>query len=297
MRTILRHLRSQAVGYIALFISLGGVSYAAVELPKNRSNTGGVAFVAPQLPRNIVGSAQIKNQAVTGAKVKTGSLLASDFATGQLPQGPTGAQGPQGPQGGLGGIGPEGPAGQRGIQGPTGEAGPRGDTGPTGGGATGAPGATGPTGRGITGATGAPGPTGAEGRSTSVLSEVNASNVVIDEGLATVDKLKVSVPESSALFVFAEAQVNNETKGMGSAGCQLDLDGVEQAYRYITLSAPGSNPLEVTAGMITISDGVTVSAGDHTLSFACTGTFTRTLTSEVGEVPAGRGRLSAVGGY
>jgi hypothetical protein len=30
-----RHVRQQFIGYIALFIALGGVSYAAVALPKN----------------------------------------------------------------------------------------------------------------------------------------------------------------------------------------------------------------------------------------------------------------------
>lgn len=38
-----RHVRQQFVGYLALFVALGGVSYAAVALPKNS-----------------VGSAQIK---------------------------------------------------------------------------------------------------------------------------------------------------------------------------------------------------------------------------------------------
>src|SRR6266511_4295158 len=40
------------------------------------------------LPRNSVGAAQLKKAAVTGAKVKDGSLAAADFAAGQLPAGP-----------------------------------------------------------------------------------------------------------------------------------------------------------------------------------------------------------------
>jgi hypothetical protein len=67
---------------IAVFIALGGASYAATQLPKNS-----------------VGSNQIKKGAVTGAKVRSGSLLASDFKAGQLPQGPRGAEGPPGPKG------------------------------------------------------------------------------------------------------------------------------------------------------------------------------------------------------
>ena len=40
------------------------------------------------LPKNSVGAAQIKSAAVTGAKVKNGSLMAADFMSGQLPAGP-----------------------------------------------------------------------------------------------------------------------------------------------------------------------------------------------------------------
>ena len=39
------------------------------------------------LPKGSVGAAQLKPNAVTGPKVKNGSLTASDFATGQLPAG------------------------------------------------------------------------------------------------------------------------------------------------------------------------------------------------------------------
>lgn len=67
---------------IAVFIALGGASYAALKLPKNS-----------------VGSNQIKKGAVTGAKVRSGSLLASNFKAGQLPQGQRGSEGPQGPKG------------------------------------------------------------------------------------------------------------------------------------------------------------------------------------------------------
>jgi hypothetical protein len=48
---ILRHIRSQAVGYLALFIALGGVSYAAT-----------------QLPAGSVGAAQIRNHVLTPVK-------------------------------------------------------------------------------------------------------------------------------------------------------------------------------------------------------------------------------------
>lgn len=71
---------ANVVATLALFIALGGVSYAAVVLPANS-----------------VGTKQIKSGAVTGAKVKDKSLTAADFK-GSV-QGPAGAQGPQGPAG------------------------------------------------------------------------------------------------------------------------------------------------------------------------------------------------------
>jgi hypothetical protein len=75
------------------------------------------------LPKNSVGRSQLKKDAVSGLKVKDGSLIAADFEAGQLPAGPKGDQGDAGPQG------PAGPAGTKGDQGP---AGPKGDQGPAG---------------------------------------------------------------------------------------------------------------------------------------------------------------------
>jgi hypothetical protein len=74
--------------YLALFIALGGTSYAAASIP-----------------RHSVGTVQLKKGAVTSSKVRNGSLLARDFRNGALPRGPQGPQGPQGP------AGPAGPAG------------------------------------------------------------------------------------------------------------------------------------------------------------------------------------------
>jgi len=67
---------------MALFVALGGASYAAVKIPKNS-----------------VGNTQLRKDAVTSAKVKDRSLLATDFKTGQLPRGATGATGAAGASG------------------------------------------------------------------------------------------------------------------------------------------------------------------------------------------------------
>lgn len=91
---------------IALFVALGGSSYAALQLPKAS-----------------VGGRQLKPNAVTSPKVKPGSLLLSDFSRSQRAglrgaQGPRGAQGAQGPQGGQG---PQGVQGTQGLPGQPGE--------------------------------------------------------------------------------------------------------------------------------------------------------------------------------
>lgn len=73
---------AMVVACIALIVALGGTSYAAIKLPANS-----------------VGTKQLKKNAVTGAKVKNGSLAAGDFKASSLPRGPQGPQGPQGVQG------------------------------------------------------------------------------------------------------------------------------------------------------------------------------------------------------
>jgi hypothetical protein len=60
---------------------------------------GGTTLAATQLAKNSVGTKQLKNDAVTSAKVKDGSLLAGDFQAGQLPAGQTGPEGEKGAPG------------------------------------------------------------------------------------------------------------------------------------------------------------------------------------------------------
>lgn len=80
------------VAVFALVVATGGTSYAAVTLAKN-------SVLSQHIKNGAVKTADLKASAVTGAKVKNGSLAASDFAQGQLPTGPQGATGPAGPQG------------------------------------------------------------------------------------------------------------------------------------------------------------------------------------------------------
>src|SRR3954464_11747709 len=103
---------ANVVSSLALFIALGGVSWAAATLPANS-----------------VGKRQLKDNAVTGQKVANGSLRAADFARGALPAGPQGPAGPVGAAGPTGAVGPAGPAGAVGPVGPQGEPGAKGDKG------------------------------------------------------------------------------------------------------------------------------------------------------------------------
>jgi hypothetical protein len=62
---------------IAVFIALGGASYAALKLPKSSVGT-------KQLKKNSVTTAKIKNEAVTAAKVKKGTLTGTQVDASTL---------------------------------------------------------------------------------------------------------------------------------------------------------------------------------------------------------------------
>lgn len=62
---------------LALFIALGGASYASFKLPKNSVGPG-------QLKKSAVTKAKIKRDAVTGAKVKDQTLTGKDILDGTV---------------------------------------------------------------------------------------------------------------------------------------------------------------------------------------------------------------------
>jgi cytoskeletal protein RodZ len=59
------------ISLLALFVALGGTSYAAITLPKN-------SVGAKQLKKNAVTGAKIKNGAVTASKINTKGLTVPD---------------------------------------------------------------------------------------------------------------------------------------------------------------------------------------------------------------------------
>ncbi|HZO04851.1 MAG TPA: hypothetical protein VFB52_00545 [Solirubrobacterales bacterium] len=71
----LRHLRSNAIAYAALFVALSGTAYAATQLPKNS-----------------VGAKQLKKQSVNAAKVKKNSLTGNQINEAKLGKVPNAAK-------------------------------------------------------------------------------------------------------------------------------------------------------------------------------------------------------------
>lgn len=72
-RTLKSHLNpASLLAVVALFASLGGVSYAATTIGTN--DIRNAAVTTPKLKKEAVATAKIKADAVTGAKVKESSL-------------------------------------------------------------------------------------------------------------------------------------------------------------------------------------------------------------------------------
>jgi hypothetical protein len=157
------------VAYLALFVALGGTSYAAG---------------SKLLPRNSVGSAQVINR----------SLLAGDFKKGQLPRGAPGTRGVDGARGADGSPGAQGPAGTSGAPGSQGAKGATGATGP----------ATGPAGGDLTG--NYPDPQLRSGAVTPAeVGTIPAARVGLPRGFVA-DNCLNSIPASSDTVVFWQTE-------------------------------------------------------------------------------------------
>jgi hypothetical protein len=94
---------------LALFLALGGTSYAAITITGSNVRNG--TLTGSDIKNESLKSGDVDNGSLTGSDLKNGSLRAADFKAGDLPAGPQGAPGPQGPQGIQGPQGPQGPAG------------------------------------------------------------------------------------------------------------------------------------------------------------------------------------------
>ena len=91
------HIRQQSVGYIALFIALGGTGAYASHLVVRSSDIVDGEVRNPDIAEQAVGSGKVKNQSlgwqdiapesIGSGRIADGTLLRRDFRAGELPQG------------------------------------------------------------------------------------------------------------------------------------------------------------------------------------------------------------------
>jgi hypothetical protein len=89
---------------IAVFVALGGSSYAAAHIGSKQIVDNSVR--SQDIRNNDVRGKDIRTGTIRSSDVGNGSLLAQDFAPGQLPAGPRGPKGDKGNKGDQGSVGP-----------------------------------------------------------------------------------------------------------------------------------------------------------------------------------------------
>jgi hypothetical protein len=208
---------------------------------------GGVGYAAVTLPGNSVGTKQLKNNAVTGAKVKNGSLGTADLSA----------------------------AARASLQGQTGPAGPAGATGQAG--ATGATGAA-----GATGGQGVPGPTASGFAQTTVDTTLTPSSP--SPNATTVIRLTTATTTSGALVLAEEMRVFISAhvvlyKGTGIAGsvgnatCQARSASVGGVFSTLlgtpSLTLPDLPPGTAAWGVLSVSNSVVLQAGSYDFDIRC----------------------------
>jgi hypothetical protein len=252
MHQAVRHLRRNAVAYLALFVALGGTSYAATALP-----------------RNSVGTAQLKADAVTSAKVKNHSLVVADLSAATM----AALRGRTGPAGVAGAPGTAGAAEARGAAGPQGVAGPQGATGPA----------------GAAGAQGSPGDPGIVATGWSALTSstltlvAHQDQVMTDLGLTSSGSGSgaVTLPVSSRVLISGSVDLYNRSPGdSGRAACtaRRSTDGTDDLSVFTVsptvnadlhqADADSSNDANVTESL-SITGSVLLPAGTYDFGIDC----------------------------
>jgi hypothetical protein len=103
---------ANVVSTLALFIALGGASYAAIKLPKdsvgNRHLKNG-AIATDNIKDGAITRDKIRNGAVGTGKIRDGSLTEDDFSEDEVPEGEPGRDGLDGRDGFDGRDGEPGP--------------------------------------------------------------------------------------------------------------------------------------------------------------------------------------------
>jgi hypothetical protein len=261
---LLARLRRHAIALLALFIALGGSSYAGVNAHNSRPS------------KNVLLGCVGKNTGtlrIVESHIRCGSLetAVSFNREGQKgKRGPQGKRGPDGHNGAPGAQGNFGVAGKDGLNGAAGENGAKGDTGNPG--APGAKGDTGETGAdGAPGAKGDTGDTGAQGAAgftalTATAAEGAGANCATGGVKVTsgVDANRDDTLNAGEVNVAATRYVCNGARGdTGAAGAKGDT------------GAPGSDGLSVTS--VTENPGVNCPNGgvkytsDSGVDYVCNG--------------------------
>jgi hypothetical protein len=246
-----RYLRRHHIGLLALFLALGGTSYAAATLPARS-----------------VGTRELADHAVTKDKLARG-VVTSGRRGARGPVGPTGEKGDKGEPGLRGADGAPGLQGAPGPQGARGDAGATGPAGPAG--PAGSAGPAGPTGAdGTDGATGPAGPQGAPGTAAAYATIVGP-NVVWDN--KNIDSANVSNPVQGiyclkglpSTYKSVIATVAGASRAAPNPGTADQFAVVYSEFAGFTSSVCGAN----TQVVISVYDvGQAIAAGGPPATFA-----------------------------
>lgn len=219
---MLKHLRQNLVAYLALFVALGGTSYAAV---------------------TVTGS-QVKDGTLTGRDVRDGTLAVKDLNRKQLARFVTQAA-PR--QSGAGGAGA---AGQNGANGAAGERGPQGAPGAAGqNGAASAAGAAGP--QGADGAPGQKGDKGDKGEPGTMQAGGRGDGYATSTKCAWVPILseELTLTHASRLLVDAHGSVGSWSE-IASADLRIRVTRLSDGHELPALQTRTSRmPAESSAGI------------------------------------------------
>lgn len=88
---------SNVMATAAVFVALGGTSYAAVKIGGDDVRNG--SLTGKDVKNGSLAGRDVKNGSLGTRDVRNGSLRATDFRAGQLPAGPQGAKGDKGDPG------------------------------------------------------------------------------------------------------------------------------------------------------------------------------------------------------